>query len=145
MEFAFNRRRADDSYFYVGAGMPEAITLVMVGAAVGGIVRFLVTHFFSEWSQHHGFPYGTLVVNVVGSFLVGYVLTWATDNHNDRLRLLAATGFCGGFTTFSAFAFETMAYYRDNRFMMMALNVALNNVIGMLALVCGVWIHHNSK
>lgn len=125
--------------------MLEAITLVMVGAAAGGVARFLVTHFSSDWSQHHGFPYGTLIVNVAGCFLVGYVLTWVADHQHDRWRLLAATGFCGGFTTFSAFAFETMTYYRDGRFMMMALNIGLNNVLGMLALVCGVWMHQNSK
>jgi CrcB protein len=144
MEFAFNRRRADNSYFYVGAIVLEAISVVMVGAAVGGVARFLVTHFFSSLSQHHGFPYGTLIVNVVGSFVVGYVLASVAGHQHDGWRLLIATGFCGGFTTFSAFAFETMAYHQEGRLAMMALNIALNNVVGMLALVCGAWMHKNS-
>jgi len=125
--------------------MLQAIGLVMLGAAVGGVARFLVTNFSSDLSHHHGFPYGTLIVNVLGSFLAGYVLTWVSDHDHDRWRLLAATGFCGGFTTFSAFAFETMAYYKEGRLTMMALNVGLNNALGLFALVCGVWLHQNSR
>ena len=125
--------------------MPQAILLVIIGASVGGAARFLVTHFSSDLSHHYGFPYGTLLVNVVGSFLVGYVLTWAGDHEHDRWRLLAATGFCGGFTTFSAFAFETMAYYREGRFLAMVLNIMLNNALAFAALLWGVSWHQGSK
>ena len=125
--------------------MLEAIALVMIGAAAGGAARFLVTHFSSDLSHHHGFPYGTLIVNVIGSLLVGYVLTWVADHDHDRWRLLAATGFCGGFTTFSAFTFETMAYFREGRLTAMAANMVLNNVLACVALLAGVWLHQNSK
>jgi len=125
--------------------MLEAIILVVIGAAAGSAARFLVTHFSSDLSHHHGFPYGTLIVNVVGSVLVGYVLTWVADHEHDRWRLLAATGFCGGFTTFSAFAFETMAYFREGRLTAMAANMVLNNVLACVALLAGVWLHQNSK
>ena len=80
--------------------MFEAILLVMLGGAFGSAVRYLVTHLSSDLSEHHGFPIGTLVVNVLGSLAVGYILTWSSDHAHDRWRLLAATGFCGGFTTF---------------------------------------------
>jgi CrcB protein len=125
--------------------MLYAILLVMVGAAAGGAARFLVTHFTSDLSHHSGFPYGTLIVIVVGSLLVGYVLTWVADHEHDRWRLLAATGFCGGFTTFSAFAFETMVYFRDGRLAIMAANVVLNNVLACVALLAGIWLHQNFK
>ena len=72
--------------------MLQAILLVMAGASVGAALRFFATHFTSELSHHHGFPYGTLLVNVLGSFAVGYVLTWSSDHTHDRWRLLAATG-----------------------------------------------------
>ena len=86
--------------------MLENLLYVAAGAIVGALTRFLVTHYSSEISDHHGFPFGTLIVNVVGSVIVGYVLTWTADHDHDRWRLLMATGFCGAFTTFSAFAYE---------------------------------------
>ena len=69
----------------------------MLGGAFGSAARYLATHISSDLSKHHGFPFGTLLVNVVGSMAVGYVLTWSADHAHDRWRLLAATGFCGGF------------------------------------------------
>ena len=95
--------------------MTQAILLVMVGGAFGSAARYLITHLSSDLSKHHGFPFGTLVVNVVGSLAVGYILTWSADHTHDRWRLLAATGFCGGFTTFSTFSYETMAYWHSGR------------------------------
>lgn len=121
--------------------MLQAILLVMAGASIGAAARFLITHFSSEISFHHGFPYGTLIVNVVGSLLVGYILTWSSDHEHDTWRLLAATGFCGGFTTFSAFSYETMAYLRDGALGMMILNILLNNCGGFLALLLGIRLH----
>lgn len=52
----------------------------MVGGAVGAAARYLLTHFSSELTQHHGFPVGTLLVNVIGSFAAGYVLTWSANH-----------------------------------------------------------------
>src|SRR5947209_1843001 len=124
MEFALNRRSRlmTPMRSPQGVTMPQALLLVMLGAAAGAAARFLITHYSSQLSQHHGFPYGTLIVNVVGSFVVGYVLTWSADHSHDRWRLLAATGFCGGFTTFSAFAFETVGLWREGQFLAVAAN-----------------------
>jgi len=124
--------------------MLQAILLVMLGGAVGAAARYLITHLSSELSRHHGFPYGTLLVNVIGSMAVGYILTWSADHTHDRWRLLAATGFCGGFTTFSAFAYESITYWHAGRLMLFALSVSLNNTLSL----CGVWIGirlHNSN
>ncbi len=121
--------------------MLEAILLVMAGASVGATARFLISHYFSEASAHHGFPFGTLIVNVLGSFIVGYVLTWTADHAHDRWRLLAATGFCGGFTTFSAFAFESMAMFHESEFAALVLNIVANNVLSLAAVVLGIVAH----
>jgi CrcB protein len=121
--------------------MPLNILLVALGAIVGAIARFLVTHYSSELSHHHRFPYGTLIVNVVGCVIVGYVLTWTADHTHDRWRLLMATGFCGAFTTFSAFAFESMAYWHDGKFAAFVLNVLTNNVLCLIAVVVGIRLH----
>lgn len=104
----------------------------------GGILRFGVTHFSSSVSHHHGFPYGTLAVNIIGSFIAGYVLSAVADH---RLRLLLATGFCGALTTFSAFAFESTIYWRDGRTGMMLLNIAINNLGSIAAIFAGVSAH----
>lgn len=123
--------------------MLQALLLVAIGGALGAVARYLVTHFSFQSFPNHAFPYGTLLVNVLGSLAVGYVLTWSADHAHDRWRLLAATGFCGGFTTFSAFAYETMAYGREGQLLLMFGNVALNNVLAFGALLLGVWLHNS--
>ena len=121
--------------------MIRPILLVMFGGAIGAASRYLITHFSSDISDHHGFPFGTLAVNVIGSFAVGYILTWSSDHSHDTWRLLAATGFCGGFTTFSTFSYETMAYWHSGRMFMVALNVGLNNTLSLLAVFAGIKLH----
>ena len=68
--------------------MLVSVLYIAFGAIFGALLRFLVTHFASELSHHHGFPYGTLTVNVVGCVIVGYVLTWTGV---PRARPLATT------------------------------------------------------
>ena len=121
--------------------MLVGILCVAAGAVVGAIARFLITHFSSELSHHHGFPYGTLLVNVLGCVAVGYVLTWTADHEHDRWRLLMATGFCGAFTTFSAFAYESMAYWHEGQFAAFLFNIAANNVLCLAAVIIGIWLH----
>ena len=74
---------------------------------------------------------------------MGYVLTFTADHTHDRWRLLAATGFCGGFTTFSAFAYETIAYWHTGELLMVALNVALNNTLSICAVFLGIRLHNS--
>jgi len=124
--------------------MMRSILLVMLGGAIGAASRYLVTHFSSDLSDHHGFPFGTLAVNAIGSFAVGYILTWSSDHSHDTWRLLAATGFCGGFTTFSTFGYETMAYVHSGKMLMAALNIGLNNTLSLLAVFVGIRLHGSS-
>lgn len=119
------------------------IACVALGAVLGGVARFLVTHLSSELSRHHGFPYGTLAVNAVGCFLVGYVLTWTADHTHDTYRLLMATGFCGAFTTFSAFAYESLAYWHEGRIGLFAVNLAANNVFALFGVALGIKMHNS--
>jgi CrcB protein len=118
------------------------ILYLSIGAIFGAMLRFLITHYSSELSHHHGFPYGTLLVNVLGSLLVGYVLTWSADHEHDYWRLFAATGFCGAFTTFSAFAYESVVYWHEGRVGAFLINLLLNNFLCVLAVMLGIRLHN---
>ena len=84
----------------------------MVG--LGGMLGCLARYFIGGWVQRYfagDFPYGTLAVNISGSFILGVVMVLSLERQamSDSMRLLLTTGFCGGFTTMSAFSFETVA------------------------------------
>lgn len=86
--------------------MLQSILAVGVGGFFGSIFRYLITHYINISSQST-FPFGTLTVNLVGSFLVGIFIAAALQGDLSKsMRLLLATGFCGGFTTFSSFSYE---------------------------------------
>jgi CrcB protein len=119
----------------------QNIIALSLGAILGALARFTVTHFSSEVSHHHGFPYGTLAVNVVGSFLAGFVLAYTQRNgHNDIVRIALVTGFCGAFTTFSAFAYETLDYFRQGATLTAWINIVVNNVLSIGAATAGVLV-----
>jgi fluoride exporter len=85
------------------------------------------------------FPYGTLFINIVGSFVVGWFVTWSMERVliDPRWRLLVVIGFCGSFTTFSSYAFETMAYFEHGQWELMLINILSNNLLCLAAALAG--------
>jgi fluoride exporter len=88
------------------------------------------------------FPYGTLTVNIVGSFLVGviYMAALRKAGLSENGRLFMGVGFCGGFTTFSAFALENFNLMQEKLLGTSILYISLSVVAGILALAAGVWV-----
>jgi len=85
------------------------------------------------------FPVGTLFINVVGSFIVGLFVVWTTERVllDPRWRLLVVVGFCGSFTTFSSYAFETMSYFEHGQWGLMLANILSNNLLCLVAVLAG--------
>lgn len=112
----------------------QQFLIVAIGGGAGASLRFFV----SSWLMRHsesGFPYGTLGVNVVGSFLFGvtFVIIFSMSEMREQLRLLLLVGFMGAFTTFSTFSFETVRLLEEGQFFMSVVNVVSNVVICLAA------------
>ena len=106
--------------------------LVAGGGAAGSLCRWLL----AGATQRLDFPAGTLLVNVLGSLLVGWLAARLGETWSDA-RLLLVTGFCGGFTTFSAFTLETLRLAQEGRGGRALANVAASVVLGIAAVATG--------
>lgn len=113
----------------------KSLLLVMLGSAIGGLLRYVMANFF----YHHlgrEFPWGTLIVNWIGCFLIGFLFVLIINlfhSHSTLLHNLLITGFLGGFTTFSAFSFEAVTLI-ENLLFGRALAYILASVVGGLIL-----------
>lgn len=85
------------------------------------------------------FPFGTLIINVLGSFIVGLFVIWTTERVlvDPRWRLLVAVGFCGSFTTFSGYAFETISFFEQGQWGLMLANIIGNNLLCLAGALAG--------
>jgi CrcB protein len=115
--------------------------LVLAGAAVGGVARYVIGAAVMQRFTGR-FPLGTLVVNVTGCFLIGVLMSYFTERGepHPQLRLLLVTGLLGGYTTFSAFAWESFEAVDEGSFWVGLGNLVGSVVLGYLAVWCGVWL-----
>jgi fluoride exporter len=116
---------------FVGRGsIVKDFLAISVAAIVGANLRYLLSRLAAR-ELGPIFPYGTLFINIVGSFIVGFFVIWATERVllDPRWRLLVVVGFCGSFTTFSSYAFETMAYFEHGQWGLMLANIFSNNLL----------------
>jgi CrcB protein len=118
----------------------KQLLLVFVGGGAGSVLRFLFGKFLNNGES--GIPFGTFAANMIGSLLIGLILGWAAKNEaiSQNTLLLLATGFCGGFTTFSTFAYENHLFLKNGDFGLFALYTVASFAIGFLAVFLGIWL-----
>jgi len=111
--------------------------IIALGGAIGSMLRFWASGYVSGRLGTR-FPYGTFVINVTASFLIGFIMTVLTERTHlsPSWRYLLVVGFLGGYSTFSSFEYETFRVFEDGEFLITALNIALSVAVGFVA----VWI-----
>jgi fluoride exporter len=119
--------------------MDRSVLLVGIGGFVGSVTRYLVAVLFSSQISSV-FPFATLTVNVLGCFLIG-ILFALSDRGNvlsPEWRILLTTGFCGGFTTFSTFSYESLRLMQDGEYLYLAAYVFISVFVGLTATYLGI-------
>jgi fluoride exporter len=111
---------------------------ISLGALLGANLRYVVSKIISRMGDF-SFPYSTLLINVTGSLILGFFLVWTTERvlANPMWRMLVAVGFCGSYTTFSSYAFETMSYFQQGHWLQFAANILSNNILCLGAVLVG--------
>ena len=117
------------------------IILVAIGGAIGSVCRYLVSGM-----NVASFPWGTFVVNVLGSLIIGLAVGLVNRGiASPEMKLLLVTGFCGGFTTFSTFANESLGFVKTGDVLMAALYAGVSVAIGIMAVWLGLLLSGTAK
>lgn len=116
----------------------QTILLISVGAIIGANLRYFVAQYVLRLIPST-FPYGTFVINISASFVLGFFLIWASERVlvDPRWRLFVATGFCATYSTYSSYAFETFALFERGAWLVAAMNILATNVACFAAVVLG--------
>ena len=111
---------------------------VAVGSAIGGVSRYLLGGLIQRLLDTT-FPAGTLLINISGSFLLGAILRYAieTPTLSPEIRALLTIGFCGGYTTFSTFSYETVALLEDGEWTRAGLYVGASVLLSLVGVFLG--------
>ncbi len=115
------------------------ILIVGIGGFIGSVLRYTVSGWVQQTTKSIGFPYGTLAVNVIGCFVIGFLAQLAESRgmFTSESRLFVFVGILGGFTTFSSFGNETLNLARDSQMLSALANIGANVVIGLFAVWLG--------
>ncbi len=129
--------------FWLAAVLTNKFVALTLGGALGTHARYWLSRWLNELAWARGFPLGTFAVNALGSFVLGVaavvVLERLPPSHQ-AWYLLVGTGFCGGFTTFSTFEWETFKLVRDGEFAVALLNVVGSVLVGFAAVYLAVLV-----
>lgn len=117
----------------------RAILWVGTGGFVGSVLRYLISGWLFRWFDKPWFPVGTLAVNLLGCLAIGWFGAFAEQRRlfDPELRLFVVVGILGGFTTFSAFAYESSALLQDGRWAGALWNIGLQVIVGLFAVWLG--------
>lgn len=118
----------------------KQLLLVFLGGGFGSMLRYLISRIFNDYFQY--FFLGTFLVNILGCLLMGGILGLSLKGEylTQNQTLVLATGFCGGFTTFSAFAFEKHSLLTSGELFHFSLYTLSSIIIGILAIALGLWL-----
>jgi CrcB protein len=116
----------------------QTILLISLGAILGVNLRYFVAQYAARLMPST-FPFSTLIINFTASFILGFFLIWTSERvlADPRWRLLIAVGFCGSYSTYSSYAFETFALVETGHLPVAALNVLVMNVVCFIAVILG--------
>ena len=122
----------------------RTLLLVAIGGALGSVLRYSFSWFIQQHNNGN-FPWGTFLVNITGCLLIGFFVGWALKTNNPRSEgiLFLTTGFCGGFTTFSAFSLENIHLIRNNQWQQALAYTSASLVLGLLATFIGISLIKN--
>jgi fluoride exporter len=111
---------------------------IAIGAVVGASARYYLSILISRHVTS-AFPYGTLLINITGSLVLGFFLVFSTERVllDPRWRLLVAIGFCGSYTTFSSYAFESFALMEQGQWLLTGINIVASNALCLGAVLVG--------
>jgi fluoride exporter len=121
--------------------MIRSILLVGLGGAIGSVLRYLSAMLVNKyWNQ--AFPLATFIINMVGCLLIGVLIAFIEKQPgiSDNFRLLMVTGFCGGYTTYSAFAYENTSLMSSGQTLIAFAYIAASVLVGMLFVWVGMYI-----
>ncbi len=120
--------------------MLKQLLLIFLGGGIGSVLRYLISKSLNYETAF--IPFGTFTVNIVGSLLLGLILGFASRSEilNSNIVLFLAVGFCGGFTTFSSFAFENQALLRDGDYVNFFFYTFGSIILGILAIMLGLFL-----
>ncbi|MCF8259205.1 MAG: fluoride efflux transporter CrcB [Melioribacteraceae bacterium] len=109
--------------------------LVFLGAGIGGTLRYFISTFLQK-NISVVMPFGTLLVNFLGSFILGFLIFGLDEKQlvSQKMKIFLGIGFCGGLTTFSTFSLETINLFRDYEFLLASINVIANVILSLSAI-----------